>query len=32
MKQAITMNDYKFIPKPLRLITPTPNYRVDEKN
>ena len=31
MKSAIVMNDYKFTPKPLRLITPNPNYKVDEK-
>lgn len=25
------MDDYQFKPKPLRLITPNSNYKVDEK-
>lgn len=31
MKSAIIMNDYKFMPKPLKLITPDPDYKVNEK-
>lgn len=31
MKSAI-MNDYKYTPKPLKLITPNHDYKVDEKD
>lgn len=30
MKSTI-MNDYKYTPKPLKLITPNHDYKVDEK-